>query len=136
MLDFLASRFIADGWSFKKMHKLIMLSAAYQQSSDANLTYAQKDPDNRLVWRANLRRLDFEAVRDTMLMFTGKLDLTVGGTKYFSIDGGKTALSGTPSPPEASMAMAIRHRTGRIQRAARSATGSWTRPSATSRPAR
>ena len=79
LLDYLSSRFIAEGWSFKKMHKLIMLSATYQQSSDANATYANKDPDNRLMWRANLRRLDFEAIRDTMLMFTGKLDLSLGG---------------------------------------------------------
>ncbi|QOV91804.1 PSD1 and planctomycete cytochrome C domain-containing protein [Humisphaera borealis] len=79
LLDYLASRFIAEGWSFKKMHKLIMTSATYQLSSDANPAYVNKDPDNRLMWRANLRRLDFEAIRDTMLMFTGKLDLTLGG---------------------------------------------------------
>ena len=79
LLDYLAARFVEGGWSHKKMHKLIMLSAAYQQSSDTNVSFAQKDPDNRLLWRANLRRLDFEAVRDTMLQFTGKLDPTVGG---------------------------------------------------------
>ena len=79
LLDYLASRFVENGWSIKKLHKLIMLSAAYQQSSDTNKAYAQKDPDNRLVWRANLRRLDFEAIRDTMLQFTGKLDRAVGG---------------------------------------------------------
>ncbi|HYE17850.1 MAG TPA: PSD1 and planctomycete cytochrome C domain-containing protein [Tepidisphaeraceae bacterium] len=79
LVDYLATRFVNEGWSFKKMHKLIMLSSTYQQSSDTNPAYAVKDPDNRLVWRANLRRLDFEAVRDTMLQFTGKLDLTVGG---------------------------------------------------------
>jgi hypothetical protein len=79
LLDYLSSRFIADGWSYKKMHKLIMLSATYQQSSDTNLTYANKDPDNRMLWRANLRRLDFEAARDTMLLYTGKLDKSIGG---------------------------------------------------------
>ncbi|MDB5296729.1 MAG: hypothetical protein JWO31_2712, partial [Phycisphaerales bacterium] len=79
LLDYLAGQFVADGWSVKKMHKLVMLSAAYQQSSDTNVAYAQKDPGNRLLWRANLRRLDFEAVRDTMLLFTGKLDRTIGG---------------------------------------------------------
>jgi hypothetical protein len=79
LLDYLATRFMNDGWSIKKIHKLIMLSAAYQQSSDNIAAYAQKDPDNRLLWRANLRRLDFEAIRDTMLQFTGKIDLTIGG---------------------------------------------------------
>src|SRR5205085_6322346 len=60
LLDYLANRFMEGGWSVKKMHRLIMLSSAYQQSSDTNKEYAQKDPGNRLVWRANLRRLDFE----------------------------------------------------------------------------
>lgn len=79
LLDYLASRFVEEGWSMKKMHKLVMLSAVYQQSSDTNKAYAEKDPDNRLLWRANLRRLDFEAIRDSLLQFTGKLDRTVGG---------------------------------------------------------
>jgi hypothetical protein len=56
-----------------------MLSSTYQQSSDTNPAFARRDPDNRLLWRANLRRLDFEAVRDSMLVFTGKLDMTLGG---------------------------------------------------------
>jgi cytochrome c553 len=79
LIDYLATRFMNEGWSIKKVHKLIMMSAAYQQSSDTNPAFAQKDPGNRLLWRANLRRLDFEAVRDTMLQFTGKLDPTIGG---------------------------------------------------------
>jgi hypothetical protein len=79
LLDYLASEFVERGWSIKEMHRLVMRSNAYQQSSDTNPAFAQKDPENRLLWRANLRRLDFEAVRDTMLMFTGKLDRTVGG---------------------------------------------------------
>jgi len=79
LLDYLASRFMQEGWSLKQMHRMIMLSSAYQQSSETNAVYADKDPANRLLWRANLRRLDFEAVRDTMVQFTGKADLTVGG---------------------------------------------------------
>jgi hypothetical protein len=79
LLDYIASRFVEQGWSIKKLHRLIMLSSTYRQSSDTNDEYARLDPDNRLLWRANLRRLDFEAVRDTMLVFTGKLDETVGG---------------------------------------------------------
>jgi hypothetical protein len=79
LLDYLAAQFVENGWSVKAMHRLIMLSSTYQQSSETNPEYAQRDPDNRLLWRANLRRLDFEAVRDSMLMFTGKLDLAPGG---------------------------------------------------------
>jgi hypothetical protein len=79
LLDYLASRFVHSGWSVKQMHRLIMLSSTYQQSSETNPQYAQVDPENRLLWRANVRRLDFEAVRDSMLAFTGKLDLSVGG---------------------------------------------------------
>jgi hypothetical protein len=79
LLDYLASRFMEDGWSFKKMHKLVMLSSAYQQSSENVAAYSAKDSENRLLWRQNLRRLDFEAVRDTMLQFTGKMDASVGG---------------------------------------------------------
>jgi hypothetical protein len=63
----------------KKMHKLIMLSNTYQQSSDTMVNYAKIDPENRLLWRANVRRLDFEAIRDSLLLFTGRIDLTVGG---------------------------------------------------------
>ncbi len=79
LLDYLSARFVQGGWSLKKMHKLVMLSSAYRQSSMTNPAYANKDPDNRLLWRANLRRLDFEAIRDAMLQFTGKLDHTIGG---------------------------------------------------------
>ncbi|MDB6016988.1 MAG: Protein of unknown function (DUF1553)/Protein of unknown function (DUF1549)/Planctomycete, partial [Pedosphaera sp.] len=79
LLDYLASRFMEDGWSIKKMHRLIMLSSVYQQSSENNPRYAQIDPNNRLLWRANIHRLEFEAVRDSLLAIGGKLDLTVGG---------------------------------------------------------
>ncbi|HEX4795748.1 MAG TPA: PSD1 and planctomycete cytochrome C domain-containing protein [Humisphaera sp.] len=79
LIDYLATRFMESGWSIKQMHKMIMLSNTYQQSSDTNVEYTKKDPENRLLWRANLRRLDFEAIRDTLLMFTGHLDPTVGG---------------------------------------------------------
>jgi hypothetical protein len=81
LLDYLASYFMEQGWSFKKLHKLIMLSKVYQESSvalgqDDNVN---KDPENRLLWRANVRRLDFEAMRDSLLVFSGKLDRAVGG---------------------------------------------------------
>ena len=79
LLDYLASRFVEDGWSIKKMHRLIMLSSVYQESSDNNPRYAQQDPNNRLLWRANIRRLEFEAVRDSLLAIGGRLDPRVGG---------------------------------------------------------
>src|SRR3954464_7011205 len=56
LLDYLASRFMEEGWSLKKLHKLIMLSSVYQESSADNEKYAQIDPHNRLLWRANIRR--------------------------------------------------------------------------------
>ncbi len=79
LLDYLSSQFMASGWSLKKLHRDIMLSSAYQQSSANNPQYAEKDPDNRLLWRANIRRLDLEAVRDSILAIGGNLDVTSGG---------------------------------------------------------
>jgi hypothetical protein len=79
LLDYLAARFMDDGWSIKKLHRLIMLSSAYQQSSDDNPAGAKVDPGNQLLWRMNRQRLEFEAMRDTLLAVSGKLDLTPGG---------------------------------------------------------
>lgn len=79
LLDYLAAEFMSSGWSMKAMHRLIMASAVYQQSSKTNAKYEVKDPMNHLLWRANLRRLDFEAMRDSLLVFSGELDKTVGG---------------------------------------------------------
>jgi mono/diheme cytochrome c family protein len=79
LLDHLASQFMADGWSLKKLHRYMMLSSAYQQSSEENAASAKIDPANDLFWRMNRRRLDFEAMRDTLLATSGKLDKTMGG---------------------------------------------------------
>jgi hypothetical protein len=79
LLDYLASRFIENHWSIKAMHREIMLSSAYALSSEPLAKNIAADPDNRLVWRANLRRLDAEALRDSMLWASGKLDLRLGG---------------------------------------------------------
>ena len=79
LLDYLAARFMQDGWSIKKLHRLIMLSSVYQESSGNNPRYAEMDPQNRLLWRANIHRLEFEAVRDSILALGGQLDLTMGG---------------------------------------------------------
>jgi len=79
LLDYLATQFVQNGWSIKKLHRMIMLSSVYQESSDNNPRYAQIDPENRLLWRANIRRMDFEEVRDSMLAIGGKLDETMYG---------------------------------------------------------
>ena len=79
LVDYLASRFIEDGWSVKKLIRLIVLSSTYQESGLTNPKYADVDPDNKLHWRYNLRRLDFEAVHDSILAISGTLDLKMGG---------------------------------------------------------
>ncbi len=79
LLDWLASRFMAEGWSLKKLHRTMMLSATYQQASDDRPDAAQADPENRLVWKMNRRRLDFEAMRDSLLACADQLDLQMGG---------------------------------------------------------
>ena len=79
LLDYLATCFMEKGWSLKALHKQIMLSRVYQESSQTNPSFATKDPQNRLLWRANIRRLDFEAMRDSLLVFSGNLDRSLGG---------------------------------------------------------
>ena len=79
LLDWLASEFARDGWSVKKLHKRVMLTATYQMSSAHDAMAATADPDNRLLWRANGRRLEAEAVRDSLLAVGGMLDRTAGG---------------------------------------------------------
>lgn len=79
LLDYLAARFMADGWSIKKLHRLIMLSAVYQQSSDDNATAEKIDPDDDYLWRMPRQRLDLEAMRDSMLSVAGQLDEKMGG---------------------------------------------------------
>ena len=79
LLDYLARRFTDDGWSLKKLHRLMLLSRVYQQSSEENPRYAKADPGNNLLWRMNRQRLDFEGLRDSLLATGGKIDLTSGG---------------------------------------------------------
>jgi hypothetical protein len=79
LLDYLASQFIAEGWSIKKLHRAIVLSSAYQQASTIDPRGQEVDPEDRLVWRMNRRRLEVEAWRDAMLAVSGTLDRTVGG---------------------------------------------------------
>ena len=79
LLDYLAVSFVEDGWSIKKLHRRIILSKTYQLSSGENAKARQIDADNRLLARANRRRLDFEAMRDAMLAVSGDLDGKMGG---------------------------------------------------------
>ncbi|HEX4795876.1 MAG TPA: PSD1 and planctomycete cytochrome C domain-containing protein [Humisphaera sp.] len=74
LLDDLAARFIANGWSMKWLHKEIMLSAAYRQASHPRDDAMAADPTNRLIWRMSPRRLDVEAMRDCILQASGTLD--------------------------------------------------------------
>jgi mono/diheme cytochrome c family protein len=76
LLDYLAARFIESGGSIKALHREIMLSATYALSSVNDQANAAKDPENRLLWRANRRRLDAEAMRDAILFVAGTLDAT------------------------------------------------------------
>ncbi|MCU0878530.1 MAG: PSD1 and planctomycete cytochrome C domain-containing protein [Pirellulaceae bacterium] len=119
LLDWLASRLIEEGWSLKKLHRRILLSAAYRQASQtpvqgsefkvhssgstptlnlepATLNPASVDPENRLLWRMNPRRLSFEQMRDAALATSGELDLARGGkaTDLFAADFRRRTLYG------------------------------------------
>jgi hypothetical protein len=82
LLDWLAVAFRDGGGSFKKLHCLIVLSAAYRQASAHRPDCAAVDADNRLLWRANRVRLDAEELRDAVLAVSGKLDLRMGGPGF------------------------------------------------------
>ncbi len=85
LLDWLARTFIESGWSIKDLHRLIMKSATYQQASSGRFSTGDKadprlvDPENRLLWRANIQRLEAEQIRDAMLVVSGWLDPKIGG---------------------------------------------------------
>jgi len=84
LLDYLAATFVENGWSIKKMHRLIMLSNAYQQSSAYREEAAQIDPDNKLGWRFDRRRLEGEVIRDSILHVSGQLSSKMGGPGIFA----------------------------------------------------
>jgi hypothetical protein len=79
LLDWLARHFVADGWSMKRLHRMIVLSSVYRQSSGDHPEYRKSDPLNLLLWRQNRRRLDLEAMRDSILAVSGALDPSMGG---------------------------------------------------------
>jgi len=83
LLDWLTREFIRTGWSLKQMHRLIMNSAAYQQSSEFRKDAAEADPDNRLLWAFPRQRLDGEEIRDASLLISGVLNAKTGGPSVY-----------------------------------------------------
>ena len=82
LLDYLAARLVEQGWSLKAIHREILLSAVYQSGNDDVAANLAADPENRLLWRANRRRLDAESLRDALLRVTGDLDPACGGESF------------------------------------------------------
>jgi hypothetical protein len=82
LLDWLAAQFRDNGQSLKALHRLILLSATYQQSPRGHAEFARADADNRWLWRMNRQRLEAEEVRDAVLAVSGKLDLKMGGPGF------------------------------------------------------
>lgn len=93
LLDWLAKEFIRSGWSVKHMHRLIVLSSTYRQSTQHNDKAVQLDADNRLLWRFPARRLEAEAIRDCMLAVSGQLNFKTGG-RGFDLFNKRGGLSG------------------------------------------
>ncbi len=80
LLDFLAVRLVENGWSLKEMHRTIVLSSTYQMSTANNEVAAGLDPENHWQWRANLRRIEAEGIRDSLLSVSSLLDPMMGGS--------------------------------------------------------
>ncbi len=97
LLDWLANWFVDNGWSFKKLHRLIMTSAAYAMSKSWNDEYGQADPESRLLWRFPYRRLEVEAIRDSMLAVSGRLNREMYGPSMYPFVPAP-ALEGHPDP--------------------------------------
>ena len=93
LLDWLALSFRDSGGSFKKLHKLIVMSATYRQSSHGNEAKAKIDSSNQFLWRMNRRKLSAEEIRDSVLAVSGKLNLEMGGPGYYLFALEKTAHS-------------------------------------------
>ncbi|MBL9153834.1 MAG: PSD1 domain-containing protein [Verrucomicrobiales bacterium] len=89
LLDWLASELVRNGWSLKAMHRLILTSQTYRMSSAPNPAHFAKDPENKLFWRYNMRRLTAEEMRDSVLAISGNLNPAPGGPWVFP-----------PLPPE------------------------------------
>ncbi len=83
LLDWLTAEFVENGWSVKKLQRLMMTSKAYQMASDDIAANMEADPDNRLFWRMPRERLEAEVLRDQMLTVAGTLDLKMGGPAVY-----------------------------------------------------
>jgi hypothetical protein len=83
LLDWLADWFVREGWSIKKLHRLILTSNTYRMTKSTNADYHEKDPENRLWWRFPYRRLEVEAIRDSMLAVSGQLNPKMFGPSMF-----------------------------------------------------
>ena len=83
LLDWLANRFVDNGWSIKKLHRLVMTSNTYRMSKEWNPAYGAEDPANRLFWRVPYRRLEVEAIRDSMLSISGRLNPQMYGPSMY-----------------------------------------------------
>jgi len=79
LLDYLAVEFVRSGWSIKNLHRAIMLSSVYRQASEPRSAELERDPENRLLWRFNRQRMDFETMRDSILAVSGGLDAQLYG---------------------------------------------------------
>ena len=86
LLDWLADEFVRSGWSVKHVQRLLLLSTAFQQSSMPRADAAKVDSGGRLLWRYTPRRLEAEAIRDSMLAVSGALDLNMGGPGFYLMD--------------------------------------------------
>lgn len=95
LLNYLADEFVKSGWSMKQLHRQIVLSAAYRQSSQVNADYQQRDANVRLLWRFPSRRLEAETIRDAMLHVSGELNLQTGG-RGFDLFKSRGGLNGFP----------------------------------------
>ena len=84
LLDWLATEFVNKGWSIKELQRMIMFSNTYKMSSRSQEEGLSKDPQNKLVWRFNMRRMSAEEIRDNILSVTGQLNLKMGGESFFS----------------------------------------------------
>ena len=93
LLDHLATRFRAEGWSLKRLLRTIVLSRTYRQSSASQPLAEEQDPDNTLYWRMNLRRLEIEPLRDALLDVAGRLELEAPAGVQVAGIGGKSSLS-------------------------------------------
>jgi cytochrome c553 len=95
LLDYLASLFVMDGWNIKQLHRLIVTSATYQQASQvSNEPGERSDAENRLLWRANPKRLEGEAIRDATLAVSGELNYQMGGPSFIDVRLNKQGANG------------------------------------------